>query len=821
MAGVLDGLKVVELGYGLSTAQVGQLFGDFGAEVIAIEPPGGALARREPGFLFLARGKKSIVLDLEDAADVEVARSLMAQADIVVTQERGSHLQAWCLDADSITALNPRLIYTRLTAFGTEGHLADVKTDEAMVAAKVGVNTAFAVVTDRPGPTWSNTPWASWSGSQAALQGIFAALRDRESTGAGQQLEVSIAHALGGQDPFNQNNAALEIMFPGAFAGGGEQYDAAGAPHLSFPFKLLVAITKDGYWMQFSGVQPRHFRDFMVASGLEWMYSDERWGEFVQVATDTVTIPASADSAMRLEFWGILHDVVKSKTLAEWQQLFVEFPNVFAEIFRRGTDLLHHPQLEVEGQLTTLTDPEHGAVLQPGPLVRLSENPAQLSASAPALNEHDAELRARAASVTPKPQPAIAAPATLPLEGITILELGMFFAAPYGSTILTDLGARVIKLEVLEGDPMRTQQAFPEAGSMKVLQGKESVALDLSSPKAKEIVARIAKDVDLVMCSFRAGAADRMGLGFEGLKAMNPKIMYLHCPGFGILPPQGAAPAYAPVISAGAGISMRNVGFLIPEGVPATHELTRKYAKKLSAGGMTGAAQPDGVAAFAVGTALAMGAYLQAIGVQGQEMLTTMLHSCAHLQGEAMVEFEGRWPETGTDQEILGASAVQRLYETSDGWLSISVTTQPEWEDLKGLLGTALDDERFITSSLRQEHDGALIEALSKAFMALTAADWESKALAVGVPLLEVNSERPELIFLGPIAEEHGWTARIISPIVGEMPRLSPFQKFSRSKTQALPGNTIGQHTAKVLTEIGYSDEEIAAFAEQKLVILG
>ncbi|MDO8731536.1 MAG: CoA transferase [Actinomycetota bacterium] len=821
MAGVLDGLKIVELGEGLSTAQVGQLFADFGAEVIAIEPPGGALGRREPGFMFLARGKKSIMLDLGLTADAEVARRLMSQADVVITQERSSILQECGLDGASIMPLNPSLIYTHITAFGTKGSLADVKADEAMVSAKVGINQGFAVVTDRPGPTWSSTPWASWSGSQAALQGIFAALRERTESGFGQQLDVSMAHALGGQDPFNQNNAALEMMFPGAFASGGEHYDSAGAPLLNFPFKLLVAITKDGYWLQFSGVQPRHFRDFMEASGLNWMYDDERWGEFVTVVTDTVTIPDSASSEMRLEFWGILHDAVKSKTLAEWHDLFAEYPNVFAEIFRRGTELLHHPQLEVEGQLTTICDPRHGDVLQPGPLVRFSDNPAHISSSSPLLNENEAELRSRVAMVELASFPISKAPATLPLEGLTILELGMFFAAPYGSTILTDLGARVIKLEVLEGDPMRTQQAFPEAGAMKVLQGKESVALNLGSPHAKAIVEKIAKDVDIVMCSFRAGAADRMGLGFEGIKAMNPRIMYLYCPGFGLLAPQGAAPAYAPVISAGAGISMRSVGFLIPEGVPDSNKRLREYAKKLQAGGATAAVQPDGVAAFAVGTALAMASYLQAIGLLGQELLTTMLMSCAHLQGEAMVEFEGRWPESSTDIEILGVSALQRLYETAAGWIAISVTTQREWESLAELLWIPNDDQRFMSGPLRHEHDDELVEMLSKLFLAHEAVEWEARALVAGVPLLEVNTERPELIFLGPIAEEHGWVTRIESPIVGEMPRLSPFQKFSRSKTQALPGNTVGQHTAKVMREIGYSDAEIAEFAERKVILLG
>lgn len=825
MSGMLQGLKVVELGGGLSTAYVGNLLADFGAEVISIERPGGAQLRREPGFLFLARGKKSIVLDLADAADAEVARRLMADADVVVTQERVSERAAWGLDAASVTALNPRLIYAQLTAFGLVGSLADAKVDEALIAAKLGLNQSFAGATDRPGPSWSTTPWASWSGAQAILQGIFASLRERESSGAGQTVSASLGHALGGLDPWMQSNAALAQIFPDAFQGGGMVLREDGAPFLSYSYKLLVAITKDGHWLQFSQVQPRLFRDFMEACGLSWMYTDEKWAAFMTMCTDTVMIPPDASGEMRFEFWNLLYDIVQQRTLAEWQETFDAYPNVFAEVFRRGTDLLHHRQLEVEGQLVTITDREHGEVLQPGALIRFSETPAQLGADAPRLDEHGEELRERAGQVSLESRPGIAgAPSTLPLAGVTILELGTFYAAPYGSTILTDLGARVIKVEALDGEPMRTQQAFPEAGAMKVLQGKESFALDLGSPDARAVLAQVAEQVDMVMCSFRAGAADRLGVGFEDLKTVNPSIMYLDCPGFGVLPPYGARPAFAPTIAAGSGIAMRNVGSQIPETMPASHEELRKYGGKLAAGGTTSAAQPDGVAAFAVGTALAMAAYLQSVGVGGQQMLTTMLQSCGHALGEVMVEFNGRWEPSTTDDEILGLSALERLYETADGWITIAATTDGEWDRLVAAtaeLGELGADIRFRNASLRREHNGALEAALAGIFSSRSAREWEQTMLPLGVPLVEVNTGAAEHIIIGDLGIEHGWVARVESPIVGEYPRLAPYQQFSRSTTVALPGNTKGQHTRSVLAQAGYSEDEILAFAAQGLVHLG
>jgi len=825
MSGVLGRLKVVEFGDQLSVAQAGNVFADFGAEVISIEPVGGSQIRRQPGFTFIGRGKKSIALDYRSPADQEVVRALMADADVVITGERGKDLKTWKLDSQTLCRLNSQLVYAHVTSFGNQGPLSDVKTDDALALAKMGINQSFAPSKDRPGPAWCGTPWAAWSGSQVALQGIFAALRERESSGAGQSLTVALGQAVEGLDPWSQTNAALAQIFPDAFQGGGAQYAPDGSPYLSYAFKLLIAITKDGHWLQFSQVQPRLFRDFMTACGFDWMYEDERWSAFMKTITYTVMIPPDTSSEMRFEFWNMLYDVVRSKTLAEWQETFDEYPNVFAEVFRRGTDVLHHKQFEVEGQVTTIEDRDHGPVLQPAALVRLSETPAQLNGDAPRLNEHEAELRARAAAVTLKEAVELTqAPKTLPLDGVTILELSTFYAAPYGSTVLTDLGARVIKIEALDGEPMRMQQAFPEAGAMKVLQGKESVALDLGSPDAVKVLSEIAQKVDIVMCGFRAGAADRLGVGFEAMKKINPNIMYLDCPGFGILPPYGARPAFAPTMAAGSGISMRNVGSQIPAGIPATLDGIRKLALRLSSGGMSAAAQPDGVAAFGVGTALAFAAYMQSIGVNGQQLLTTMLMSCAHALGQGMVEFNGRWEQSTADIDLYGFNALERLYETADGWVCLSATNNHEWDQLAVLLENEVhlkDDERFANSSLRSEHDGELIDVLTAAFAKRSAVEWEAAALKCEAPLVEASLVQAEHRAIDEFAAEHGMVARVTSPIVGEYPRIAPYQKFSRSQTQALPGNTKGQHTKAVLLEAGFTDDEIGQFAAQGLILIG
>lgn len=822
MGGVLEGLKVVELGDGLSVCQVGNVFADFGAEVITIEPPLGIALRKQPGYLFMGRGKKSLVLDCHQSADAEMALKLMAEADVVVTSIRHKTLKGWGLDPESILAVNPRAVVGIVTGWGLTGPLADVKGYESLVMASIGGNTVNQRLTLAPGPNYITVPWAAWSGSQTLLHGIFAALRERETSGLGQMVHASLAHSLGAQDPWGQANAVLTQRFPDAFTAAAP-VAADGSPNSSYTYKLLVGITKDGHWLQFSQVMPRLYRDFMSACGLDWMYEDPKWKEFMTMGTDTVMLPPDSTAAMKMEFWDMLLDIVKGKTLAEWNEIFDQWPNVFAEVFRRGTDLLRHPQLTVEGQLVTINDRRHGDVLMPGALIRMSGTPAQLGADAPHLDEHGDELRERANSVNlVRATAPVDPPKDLPLKGVTIMELGTFYAAPHGSTMLTDLGARVVKVEPIEGDPMRTAQAFPEAGGMKVLQGKESLALNLGSPEAREILAKVIPLVDIVMCSFRMGAAERLGVTSQQLIALNPKLMYLDCPGFGILPPYGARPAFAPTMSAGSGLAMRNVGTQVPEGVPADNDAIRLLGVQVASGGGGGSAQPDGVASFAVGSALAMAAYLQAKGVPGQNLLTTMLQSCGHCLGEMMVEFEGRWEPSTTDDEVLGLSALLHLYETSDGWVSLAAPSNRDWANLTSAL-VSFDDlaaePRFASSSLRAEHDGLLVERLRGIFKQQSADAWQELLLAADVGCLKCVQEGPDTLYVGPFAEAHGWLATVEHPMIGEYPRLGPYAEFSRSTTIATVGGTNGQHTRAIMQEVGFDAAAIDDYAARGVVL--
>ena len=152
-------------------------------------------------------------------------------------------------------------------------------------------------------------------------------------------------------------------------------------------FKLLVALTSDGTWMQFAATADRLFQAKMKALGLDWMFDDDRWQG----------LPALDDPELRLELWTRMLESANTKSLAEWEDIFDADPNVFAEQYRRGSEVLSHPQLLHDGAVVELSDAERGPVRQPGPIVKAAATPADTARSAPRLDEHHDQIVADAA----------------------------------------------------------------------------------------------------------------------------------------------------------------------------------------------------------------------------------------------------------------------------------------------------------------------------------------------------------------------------------------------------------------------------------------
>ncbi|MCW2524167.1 MAG: hypothetical protein JWO63_2502, partial [Frankiales bacterium] len=648
--------------------------------------------------------------------------------------------------------------------------------------------------------------------SQMALQGVLAALYEREDSGLGQFVETNLALAAAGLDPWNQMLEMLRQRYPGAFTAGAP-FDEQLRPATSFTLRLLVALTSDGHWLQFSQVQPRLFKALMHELDLDWMFDDPEWS----------TVPEFADTDQRVRMNEILLAGVRSKTLAEWQAIFDRNPNVFAEVFRRGTELLHHPQVEHDHQSVEVADLTHGPTLQPAPFIAMSTTPHGPLTSAPALDADRDVLERWTAVGRSGAAPAGPAPSGLPLAGVTILELGTFYAAPYGATLLTDLGARVFKIEPLEGEPLRNLVAFPEAGGAKAMQGKESIAIDIASEEGREVVYELARRSDVVLRSYRAGVAERLAVDSAALLAVNPDLIYLDAPGYGVDGPYGHRPAFAPTISAGTGVAMRNVGQMASPAELQQLSLAevRLASVRLTVGSNSGGTQPDGIAAMAVATAMAMGLYMRRRGLPGQRMLTTMLLSSAHALAETMIEYAGQASPAEADPEVLGFNSRYRLYAAADGWVFLAAPSEREWSRLVSALEPwhrLAEDARWASEESRSANDGELALELEKVFAARNAQDWETDLLAAGVGCVVAEDTTMETSYMGELGQQSGYLTEAESSIFDVYPRVGPLVSFSRSATQSLGGPTVGEHTEAVLTEIGFDAARILDLRTRGLI---
>lgn len=808
MGRALEGLRVVELSSSLPGALAGQLLADFGAEVVLVEPPGGHPLRSQPAFAFWARGKQSIELDLDQPDDRAVARSLCASSDVVVETFRPGVAERLGLGYEELAAENRRLVYTSITGFGRVGPYASLKGYEGLVAAKLGLPTAFQHMVARDGPAFVSVPYCSWGAAQTALQGTLAALHERERSGCGQRVDASLVQGLAAYDTWNWFVVLLTQRYPGAFLPG-PPFDADGVPATGLYFRLPVLLTADGRWLQFSQTSPRLFEAFMRALDLDWMLGHPEWEG----------IPDFEDQGKRRAFWDRMIEAARSKTYAQWQQAFDADPDVWGEIFRQGSELLDHPQMRHDHQVVVIEDPDRGRVRQPGPLVRLDGSPAQLRAPAPRRNEHGSDLRASlhardregvVTSVDEHPE----RDRRPPLDGVTVLELGTFFAGPFGATLLADLGARVIKIEPKEGEPLRTLLPFPDLAAIKVLQGKESVVVDMTTDEGRAIVHALARRADIVLRSYRAGVAERHGVDGPALRAVNPDLIQLDAPGYGLEGPCGHRPAFAPTIGAGSGMARRNAGPAIPERADLSIEEIRRHSIRLSAAAMQVSAQPDGVAALGVATAMLLGLVARDRGAGGQSMLTTMLSTAAHALSEQMVEYEHMDAIPEADAELHGIGARYRLYEASDGWMFLAAPAPHEWHRLVEALAPFCDlggDPRFCDEDARRANDGELAEELAATFRRRPAAEWERDLTAADVGCVAVEERVPEAVLLSEeFGRALGLVVDVVHPALDAHPRLAPLVRMSRSPGVARPAPSLGQHTDAVLGELGYSSDQIA-----------
>ena len=791
MTAALAGVRVLDLSRGPVGGIATMILADFGADVIKVEPPGGDPFRALAAAPMWLRGKQSVVLDLKTDEGVAALHALARRADVALASYRRGTAERLQADERTLRALNPQLVYCEITGFGPAGPYAHYPGYEGVVAAKSGRMRAFAGQIEREGPVYAAVPVGSHGAAQAAVQGILAALLVRGRTGRGQHVTTSL---LQGMLPFDMNGLlTLQLMrnFPERFP-----VDPLTGLNRQPTLQYQPVRTRDGRWIQLGNLMEHLFHAFLAAADLGRIYADPRF-------TNAPQLGVEEREALR----AIILERMQERTADEWMELFIAAGDIAAEPVLSTQEALCHPQMRHNGDVVELESPALGPMRQLGPVARLHATPAVLAPSHPAPGEHQ-HLAGNPDHWRPRASRTPATHDGPPLAGMTVVELATIIAAPLGCSLLADLGARVIKVEVLGGDPLRG--LGNGISTIKTTAGKESICLDLKRPAAQEVVRRLLSTADVLIHNYRPGVAERLGVGYEDVRAYNPRIVYVSAMGYGSDGPYAHRPSTHPIAGAVTGGALWQSGSGWPpadEGsLAAIKEAARQFMR-------ANEVNPDPSTALAIATGAMLGLYVQRTQGIGQRVDLNMLIANAYANADDFLDYPGKQPRRLVDAELFGLSACYRLYPAASGWVFFACLTDREWlafcaaADRRDLIG----DARFATSAARLENDVCLASIVADVFTERPAAEWESRLTAAGVGCVQADGEMPGDFWDGDThVAANGFTIPVQHARYGTLQRYGSMLTFSATPCRPGPGVLAGQHTDAILAELGYTPAEIA-----------
>ena len=383
-----------------------------------------------------------------------------------------------------------------------------------------------------------------------------------------------------------------------------------------------------------------------------------------------------------------------------------------------------------------------------------------------------------------------------PLDGVKVLELAQIMAGPTCGMLLADLGADVIKVErVPGGDDTRTMSRPSVAGEsaafMAMNRNKRGIALNLKAPAAKDALKRMASRADVLTENYRKGALEKLGLGYEVLRAVNPGLIYCSISGYGRTGPYADKGGFD----------------LIAQGMSGLIAIT---------GEPGGAPVKSGspVCDINAGILAALGivsAYLHRVKTGEGQLVDTSLFEAGIQQTywqSAIFFATGAAPGPSGSAHIL--SAPYQAFRASDGWLNIGGANQANWERLARVLGAPewTADERFRTNADRMKNLQALTTLMNARLKTRSVQDWIGALDAEGVPCGPINSIADMAADPQTVARE--MVVELEHPRAGRTRALGLPIKLSATPgkvTRAAP--LLGQHTREVLGEFGFSSHEI------------
>jgi crotonobetainyl-CoA:carnitine CoA-transferase CaiB-like acyl-CoA transferase len=743
---VLSGIRVVDLSTGIAGPAAAMFLADFGADVIKVEPPEGDPGRSGPGFPMWQRNKRGMVIDAGTPAGADRLARLLAGADVCVSGgDDGSSLPAAAVP-ETARAANPALVCLRTPPFLGQAPWAGGRESMGLLHAYTGL--ALRQSSFDGGPVDPAFAYVLYAQAVWAAAATVAALLERERSGHGQVVTIGGLHGamVASTGSLMIDQKATEAPAANGPGGPGPMYTRyQGA---------------DGKWVFLATLLTRFQHRALRVLGLEDVLHDER----VAGQLDNMLLPGNR-GWVRQRF----AETFAQKPADEWIRILHE-ADIPAGPLLEQSDWLDSEPLAALGMRAEIDDPERGKVVMPANPIKLSRTPATIRRPAPRLGEHDADP-----VWDPRPAPAGQAPADGPvLAGIRVLDLGAVLAGPYAGTLLAELGADVVKVEIPAGDSWRDR-------GMAYIRGQRGLAIDLRSDGGRDAFYRLVKTADVVLDNYRAGVLKRLRADYPRLETVQPGIVSVSITGFGEDSPFAAEPAFDPILQARSGMMTAQGGASEPVlNTVAINDVT------------TGAT--------AVLASL-LGVFAKRRTGHGQQAAVALAATAAYAQSEELIQFSGRPAAHVGSRDFPGPGPLDRSYRAADGWVRLQAdpATGPARLRAAGLLGGPEPDSG-------EEWTRRLAAALAP----LRRDDAVRRLNDAGIPAVPAR-KMSELV----TDPDYASVEALVTMERGELgPTQAPgrYAWFSRSRNHAVlipPG--VGEHSTQVLAETGMTGAEIEA----------
>jgi crotonobetainyl-CoA:carnitine CoA-transferase CaiB-like acyl-CoA transferase len=791
----LKGYRALDL-TDLSGQLCGRILGDLGMEVIKIEPPGGDPVRNLPPFVESSDGKKlsttfahlnagkaSKVLDLDKESDRIAFRTLVETADVVLESFQPGALDGKGLGYKDLAAINPGIVMASITGFGQSGPKKNFACNDLVALAQSG----FLYISGDPSmpPVRPPETQAYYFASVFAAAGVLAALYRRERTGQGDHVDASMQETLATQEHIIRLWANEKQIAKRA----GSQHGSV-APARIYPCRdgfVYLYVTRQ-HWKLFLTVWKDHPAIFDAPDWLNNLYRRAHADELNPAVEAFVGQFTMAEITELLQGKGI-PCVPVNTPMGFAKDEHVQQRGFMAAVEHAGFGKTKQPAMPfvIDGERIPVKSV---------PLLDSWRAPSYVSPETGQKRDRESSELTLAAASGPAPSSGNG-----PLDGMRIVSFDHVLAGPYGTTILAELGADVIKIESSKGgmDPFRFfgtgEDPNVSPRFLEFNRNKRSFTVNLKHPKGQPVLHDLIAKADAVLDNYSVDVVERIGLGYDQLCKVKPDIVNLRMPGLGTTGPKRYFSTVGVNITAFTGL---------------TYLWNHPGVTNPPIGSQT--VFPDYISGVLCAIIIISGVLYRDRQRKGAFIDLAQSEATAFMIGPSLMEAAA----SGIDPQPIGnaspAAVPHDCYpcKGDDRWCVIAAENDRQWTALANILGSAIaQDSRFKTMSDRLEHRAELNAIISRWTESRDAFDVMSRLQQAGVPSGVVQTG--EDLINDPQLKARGFIVEVNNPRLGRVVLPNFPLQFAISKlTRRWEFPVLGKDTEAVLHNVvGYSDEAI------------